>query len=253
MRLAESILASIEERRGDVERQPPRGTHLGPRTVLFLTGEPSGDAAGARLAAELRSLDPDVRLRAVGGRRLAGAGCEILEDTARLSAMGFVEVLRLVPRLQRLEVALAAPARRGAPRRRCADRLSGFQSAHRTLRAGARGITGRVLHRTPGVGVGREPASAIRRAVGRMLVVFPFETEIYRRAGIPVEFVGHPLLDATRDAPSRGAARAALGVSSSSPRAGSRGRESLAGGAPYLSGHGRVGRSECDVACPTSP
>jgi lipid-A-disaccharide synthase len=48
-----------------------------------------------------------------------------------------------------------------------------------------------------------------------MLVVFPFETEIYRRAGIPVEFVGHPLLDATRDAPSREAARAALGVSSS--------------------------------------
>ncbi|MFN8179440.1 MAG: lipid-A-disaccharide synthase [bacterium] len=189
---------------------------MGRRTVLLLTGEPSGDAAGALLASALRAQEPTVRLVAVGGRRLEAAGCEILEDIAALSAMGFAEVLRLVPRLRRLEGRLRRLLAEDPPDVVVPIDYPGFNL--RIARAArARGIPV-VYYIGPQVwawGAGRLPA--IRRAVDRMLVVFPFEAEIYRRAGIAVEFVGHPLVDALADAPSREAARAALGVAEAGP------------------------------------
>lgn len=184
---------------------------MGRRTVLLLTGEPSGDAAGARLATALRALDPEIRLRAVGGRRLASAGCEIVEDIAALSAMGFVEVLRVLPRLRRLEARLRRLLVEDPPDVVVPIDYPGFNL--RVARfARTRGIPV-VYYIGPQVwawGAGRLPA--IARAVSRMLVVFRFETEIYRQAGIPVEFVGHPLLDSIADAPTRDAARAELGI-----------------------------------------
>jgi lipid-A-disaccharide synthase len=58
----------------------------------------------------------------------------------------------------------------------------------------------------------RGRVKTIRRLVARMLVLFPFEEALYREAGVPVRFVGHPLLDITADAPDRAAARALLGI-----------------------------------------
>jgi lipid-A-disaccharide synthase len=58
---------------------------------------------------------------------------------------------------------------------------------------------------------------SIRRLVSRVLAVFPFEAALYRDAGVPVEFVGHPVVDALADAPSRDEARAALGLDGAAP------------------------------------
>lgn len=58
-----------------------------------------------------------------------------------------------------------------------------------------------------------ERIHAIRKAVSHMLVVFPFEVEIYREAGVPVSYVGHPLARVIPEVPDRAAARERLGVS----------------------------------------
>ena len=185
---------------------------MGRRTVLLLTGEPSGDAAGARLAEALLRRDPQLRLRAVGGRRLAAAGVEILQDIASLSAMGFAEVLRQIPRLRALEARLTRLLDTERPDVVVPVDYPGFNLR---LAAAARARVIPVAYYIgPQIwawGEGRLPR--IARAVDRMLVVFAFEAPWYERAGIPVEFVGHPLMDAVSSFPDRPAARAALGLS----------------------------------------
>ncbi len=59
---------------------------------------------------------------------------------------------------------------------------------------------------------GRERIHRIKQAVSHMLVVFPFEERIYRDAGIPVTYVGHPLADVIPLEPDAAAARVALGI-----------------------------------------
>jgi lipid-A-disaccharide synthase len=184
---------------------------VGSRSVLILTGEPSGDRAGGGLARELRRADPQVRIRAVGGPRLREAGAEILADIAELGAMGFAEVVRQIPRHLRLERSLIRLLETDPPDVVVPIDYPGFNL--RMARAAKVRSIRVVYYIGPQVwawGASRVPR--IARAVDRMLVILPFEVEIYERAGVPVEFVGHPLLDGIEGWPARGAARAELGV-----------------------------------------
>jgi lipid-A-disaccharide synthase len=189
---------------------------VGARSVLILTGEPSGDRAGGGLAAELRRADPGVRIRAVGGRRLREAGAEVLEDIARLGAMGFAEVLRQIPRHLELERRLTRLLDADPPDVLVPIDYPGFNL--RLARAAKRRGIRVVYYIGPQVwawGASRVPR--IARVVDRMLVVLPFEVEIYERAGVAVEFVGHPLLDGIDRWPGRRAARAELGLPEEAP------------------------------------
>jgi len=66
--------------------------------VLFVAGEASGDMHAAGVAGALRRLHPEVQLAAVGGPRLAEQGVELIHRDSQLGVMGFLEVLRHVPR-----------------------------------------------------------------------------------------------------------------------------------------------------------
>ena len=189
---------------------------MGRRTVLILTGEPSGDRAGGALARELILQDPDLTVRAVGGNELRAAGAEIVEDIQRLGAMGFLEVLRQVPRLRALEARLDDLLRNDPPDVVVPIDYPGFnlRVARRAKEAGVPVV----YYIGPQVwawGAGRVPK--IANAVDRMLVVFPFEVDIYRNAGLRVDFVGHPLLDGLEDAPGRDDARRRLELPRDAP------------------------------------
>ncbi|HOF88805.1 MAG TPA: lipid-A-disaccharide synthase, partial [Armatimonadota bacterium] len=67
--------------------------------IFLVTGEPSGDLHGAHLAAALRALAPDCRLRGAGGPRMAAAGVELVARSEHWGAMGIPEALRKVPGL----------------------------------------------------------------------------------------------------------------------------------------------------------
>ncbi|MFT4100429.1 MAG: lipid-A-disaccharide synthase [Burkholderiaceae bacterium] len=167
---------------------PSDGLSLG-----MVAGEKSGDLlAGAVLAGlrERRLVDA----RGVGGPAMQARGFDAWWSIDALSVMGFVDVLKAYPRLLRL-------------RNRLRDRLIAW---HPRLFVGVdapdfnfgleialreRGV--RVAHFiSPSIWAWRrERIDTIRKAVDHMLLVFPFEESIYREAGIPATFVGHPLAD----------------------------------------------------------
>src|SRR5436305_14511379 len=68
------------------------------RKVLFVAGEASGDLHAAGVAGELRRMRPELELLAVGGPRLAEQGVELIHRDHQLGVMGFLEVLKHVPR-----------------------------------------------------------------------------------------------------------------------------------------------------------
>jgi lipid-A-disaccharide synthase len=189
---------------------------VGRRSVLVLTGEPSGDRAAAPVAAALLRRHPGLRVRAVGGPALRAAGAEIVQDIAELGAMGFAEVVRQIPRLHRLESRLRDLIARERPAAVLPVDYPGFNL--RIARIARRAGVPVVYYIGPQVwawGAGRIPR--IAEAVDRMLVVFPFEEPLYREAGLRTDFVGHPLLDTLGEAPGRDEARARLGIPPGAP------------------------------------
>ncbi|MFZ5493686.1 MAG: lipid-A-disaccharide synthase [Pseudomonadota bacterium] len=186
--------------------------------VGLIAGEPSGDALGAALIDALRRRVPQVECVGIAGPAMREAGCEALFPAEDLAVMGIVEVLAHLPRLLRI--------RRGMVRQMLAeppDVLVGIDAPDFNLPVEARlrraGI--RTVHYvSPSVWAWREGRiRRIARAVDRMLTLFAFETGIYRRHGVPVTAVGHPLQArlAPATAAQRAAARTALGLDGDQP------------------------------------
>jgi lipid-A-disaccharide synthase len=179
---------------------------------MLVAGEASGDLHGATLCRSLRRLAPDCRMFGMGGARMASEGVDLFADVTSLAVVGGTEALRRLPRLyatyRRLRAALA-----GAERPAVLV-LIDFPEFNLYLARAARHARVPVVYFMPpqlwAWRGGR--VKTIRRRVSLVLAVFPFEPPLYRAAGVAVEFVGHPLLDALSGAPDRAHARAALGV-----------------------------------------
>ncbi|MEZ5065192.1 MAG: lipid-A-disaccharide synthase [bacterium] len=186
------------------------------RTVLILTGEPSGDVVGGKLARALRELDATCRIVAVGGPKLREAGAEIVCDIAALGAMGFVAILRQIPRLSALERELETRFERDRPDVVVPIDYPGF-NLRIARRARAHGIPV-VYYVGPQVWAwGAKRIPRIAASVDHMLVVFPFEQDLYASVGLRTTFVGHPLLDDLETAPPREVLRARLGLADDVP------------------------------------
>jgi lipid-A-disaccharide synthase len=182
----------------------------------MIAGETSGDLHAATVATELYQLRPSLRLSGIGGSRMESAGVQLLEHSDRLAVMGFVEVLRHVPRHYALLRTLRARLRSGQVD---AIMLVDYPGFNMKLAKAAHDAGVPVLYYiTPQVwawGAGRLPE--IARTVTKAAVILPFEETLLRKHGIDATFVGHPLLDRARDLPSRDDARRALGLRTDAP------------------------------------
>jgi len=180
-------------------------------TVMIVAGEASGDMYGARLAAELRALDPAVELIGMGGDGMRRAGVETLVDANVMAVMGLVEVLGHLPVIVNGFNTLKKRLTTDPPRVMVTIDYPDFnlRLAKAAKRAGVK-----VLHFvSPQVWAWRRGrVKGIGRVVDMMAVLFPFEVPFYREAGIPVSFVGHPLVDMVRPAMSKEEAAASLGL-----------------------------------------
>ena len=183
-----------------------------PPAIMLVAGEASGDLHGASLCRALRALEPSCRLFGMGGARMGAAGMDLMEDVTATAVVGHREAVGQVPRLYRayrkLRAALSGPERPGVLV------LIDFPEFNlRLARAARRAGVPVVYFIPPQIWAWRgHRVRAIRRFVSLVLAVFPFELPLYRQAGIPVEFVGHPLLDQIAGAPTRESARHALGI-----------------------------------------
>ncbi len=163
---------------------------------MISCGEPSGDLYAGALATELLRLDPATTIAGLGGRRLRDAGANLTADFSGLSVTGLLEVARLLPRTYSTYRTLVREAKARRPDVFVAIDFPDFNFVlARAIRKLGVPI---VYYISPQLWAWRRGRmKTMRRIADRVLVIFPFEEAIYREAGIPVQWVGHPLLDIT--------------------------------------------------------
>ncbi|NOT27338.1 MAG: lipid-A-disaccharide synthase, partial [Acidobacteria bacterium] len=162
--------------------------------VMISCGEPSGDLYAGALVAELRARVPDIEVFGFGGEHLRAAGAELLGDFRGLTVTGLTESLRVVPKSLSMLRRLAAAATTRRPDVIVAVDFPDFNLY--LIRWLHRQRIPVVYYISPQLWAWRTSRMRImQRCVNTVLVIFPFEEPIYEAAGVPVEFVGHPLVD----------------------------------------------------------
>ncbi len=186
------------------------------REVLIVAGEASGDLHASGVARELTRRRAPFHLVGIGGDQMGEAGVELLEHADNLAVMGFVEVLRHLPRHWALLRRLGARIRSGNVALVVLIDYPGFNMKVAKIAADA-GVP--VLYYiTPQVwawGAGR--LDKLARWVTRAAVILPFEQQLLADHGIDATFVGHPLLDRAAALPDKAAARQTLGLAPDAP------------------------------------
>ena len=184
--------------------------------LLLSCGESSGDLYAGQLTRELLARRPSAVVEGLGGPHLAAAGGRLLADYRQIAARGLVEPLRKMPRLLATLSHLVNAARQHRPDVLVLIDNWGFNSqlAQRIKRLGVP----IVYYISPQIWAWRPGRlQRMRKLADRVLVIFPFEEKIYRDGGVPVEFVGHPLVDLARPARSRDTLLGDLGFSADAP------------------------------------
>ena len=160
--------------------------------LLLSAGEASGDMYAARLASALQQR-LDVAIFGMGGPQMRAAGVEIITDYSEVSVVGITEVLRRLPSLTRAMRHLVAEAQRRKPPLAILTDFPGFHlRLARKLRP--RGIRN-VYYICPQFWAWRPwRVNLVRRRFAEALCIFHFEERFYAEAGVPVKFIGHPLV-----------------------------------------------------------
>lgn len=183
-----------------------------PPVIMLAVGEASGDLHGATLCRALRAAAPECRLVGMGGPRMRAEGMDVTIDVTGAAAVGGTEAVGRLPALVRAYRSLRAML--GGEARPSVLVLIDFPEFNLRLAAAARRACVPVVYFIPPQIWAWRPwrIRALRRLTSLVLAVFPFEHALYRRAGVRVEFVGHPVIDALTSAPTREQARKQLGI-----------------------------------------
>jgi lipid-A-disaccharide synthase len=180
-----------------------------PLTIGMVAGEPSGDTLGLHLMLALRRHHPGARFTGIGGPRMIGAGFDAIFPMEKLAVMGIAEVLRHFPELAGIRRRLAAHFLRERPRLFIGIDAPEFNlGLERKLKSAGVPTVHYVSPQIWAWRAGR--VHKIRRAVSKMLVLYPFEKALYERAQVPVAYVGHPLADVLGRFPGAAAMREQL-------------------------------------------
>jgi lipid-A-disaccharide synthase len=179
------------------------------KLVGIVAGEASGDFLGAHLIAALRARVPNLRFVGIGGPRMESEGLDAWFPMEKLAVRGYVEVLRHFPEIFAIRRQLKWRLLEARPRLFIGIDAPDFNLGleRKLKRAGIPAVH----YVSPSLWAWRGGRmSAIAASVSKMLVLFPFEEALYRKAGVPVAYVGHPLADASPDEDPTEAAREQL-------------------------------------------
>ena len=165
-----------------------------PIPLLLSAGEASGDMYAARLATALRQRI-DAQIFGMGGPQMRAAGVEIVMDYSEVAVVGITEILKHLPSLLQAMNRLVVEAVRRKPALAILTDFPGFHlRLARKLRPN--GVQN-VYYVCPQFWAWRPwRVNLIRRRFAKALCIFPFEKDFFSRAGVPTEFIGHPLVGA---------------------------------------------------------
>jgi len=165
-----------------------------PIPLLLSAGEASGDMYAARLAKALQER-LDVRIFGMGGPQMRSAGVEIITDYSEVAVVGITEILKHLPFLLRAMERLVSEAEKRQPPFAILTDFPGFhlRLARKLKPKGIRNV----YYICPQFWAWRPwRVNLVRRRFVKALCIFPFEEEFFRDAGVPTEFIGHPLVGA---------------------------------------------------------
>jgi lipid-A-disaccharide synthase len=168
------------------------------RNIMIIAGEVSGDLHGASLVDELKKIDKDLNIYGIGGDRMRQAGVELIYHINKMAFLGFAEVVKHLPFIKRVQNDLMHIIKEKKIKNVVLIDYPGFNLnfANKIKHLGVNIL----YYISPQIWAwGIKRVKKIKKLVKKMFVVFPFEEEIYKKEGIPVEYVGHPLLERIKD------------------------------------------------------
>ncbi|HVO72599.1 MAG TPA: lipid-A-disaccharide synthase [Ignavibacteriaceae bacterium] len=162
------------------------------KSVMIIAGEASGDLHGSFLVRALKKLDNEIEICGIGGDKMKAQGMDLIYHINKMAFLGFAEVLKHLPFIRRVQKDLLDFVRENKIKTVVLIDYPGFNLdfAEKVKACGVKLI----YFISPQIwawGAGR--IKKIKKLIDKMLVVFPFEEELYKKHGVNVEFVGHPL------------------------------------------------------------
>jgi len=166
------------------------------KQILIICGGASGDLNAANLAKAILEIEPDTKISAVGGIFLRQAGARIYYDIKDLAVIGIFDVLKKLPKFISLRKFILQKVKQDKPDAIILVDFSGFnlrlaQKIHKNIPT--------IYYTSPQVWASRPGRiKTIKEHIHKMIVLFKFEEELYKRCGMDANFTGHPLLDIVR-------------------------------------------------------
>jgi lipid-A-disaccharide synthase len=163
-----------------------------PTQILLSAGEASGDMYAARLAAELKK-HADIEIFGMGGALMRASGVEVITDYSEVNVLGITEILSHLPQLRRAMQSLVSAAHSRKPSLAILTDFPGFhlRLSRKLKPLGAKNV----YYICPQFWAWRPwRANLVRRRFALALCIFPFEEKFFGDAGVPVKFIGHPLV-----------------------------------------------------------
>ena len=189
-------------------RQSLLAAPRGPVDLLVIAGEHSGDEHAAKMVRGLLDRQPSLSVCAIGGPKLAAAGAQLIHDLTADSVVGLIEVVKHLSFFRQFFGEVLSWIERYRPRAVCLVDYPGLnlriaaELRRRGLSRAGFGPVKCLYYISPQIWAwkaGRRFTMA--RDLDAMAVIFPFEVECYSDTHLPVEFVGHPFVEETYQAP----------------------------------------------------
>ena len=161
---------------------------------MIIAGEISGDMHGAALIHELKILNDHMEIYGIGGHLMKSEGANLIYHLNRMALIGFVEVIKHIPFIKKVQSELVDLVKEKNIGTVILIDYPGFNLnfAEKLKKLNVKII----YYISPQIWAwGKNRVDKIKRLINKMIVVFPFEQEIYRNAGVDVEYVGHPLME----------------------------------------------------------
>ncbi len=167
------------------------------KKILIIAGEPSGDLHASNLVKNIKALSQDIEFFGLGGGRLKREGVDMYRDMTDLALVGAVEVLRRIWKIKEVYSKILDGVDSTKPDLAILVDYPGFNlTIAKDLKKRSIPIIYYISPQVWAWNKGR--IKIIRRFVDEILVFFKFEEELYKRYGVNVEYVGHPLVDVVK-------------------------------------------------------
>ncbi len=165
---------------------------------MIIAGEASGDLHGASLINQLKNVNSTIKFYGIGGDKMIAEGLTADFNIKDMAFLGFTEIIKHIPFIKKVQKTLLNRIEKESISVAVLIDYPGFNLsiAKKMKELGVKII----YYISPQVWAwGKKRILKIKKLVNKMLVIFPFEKEIYEKAGISVDFVGHPLIERIAD------------------------------------------------------